>query len=235
MKLFARSLFVLPAFMLFGCSIQSLNMQQQRPPLQESKAISQDENEITREIKGSSKVHFAKPLDSYLDSFLGKRDGGDCSGFISVLNSQNNNIYFDEAMLNSFFTSKNKSQAIYNLYKKSGRIFTKGAPRQGDLLFFVNTFKGMFYNKKSDKYVTHVGVVRDVGQDGTVRFLHHTNGKIKEGYVNVHLPNTYKIGDKEINSYIVRCPKKAQVSACLASTRFIGFGALAPHYSPKQP
>lgn len=166
------------------------------------------------------------PLALSLDRYLNKRDGKDCSGFVSLINKENGNLYFDEALLNSFFTTKNKSQAIYNLYKKNGKTFTEGVPQKGDLVFFVNTFKGTFNRKKSDQNITHVGIVREVAEDGTVRFFHNSAGINQESFMNLRLPNLHKLGEKEVNSYIIRCPKNANPLSCLTSTRFIGYGKI---------
>lgn len=76
------------------------------------------------------------PLALSLDRYLNKRDGKDCSGFVSLINKENGNLYFDEALLNSFFTTKNKSQAIYNLYKKKWQnLHRRSPPKRRPCLF----------------------------------------------------------------------------------------------------
>ena len=67
----------------------------------------------------SSNLSLAKNIDSY----IGTRVGGDCSGFVSVINKNFNNIYFDPKKLPKFFGGiGTKSQAIYNYFAAQGKI-----------------------------------------------------------------------------------------------------------------
>nr|WP_314400296.1 NlpC/P60 family protein [uncultured Campylobacter sp.] len=161
-----------------------------------------------------------KALSNFMQGFLGKKDGGDCSGFVSLVNKNINNVYFFETNLLKFYGENgSKSQAIYNFYKKRNLI-SQTSPKLGDLVFFNNTTSQT--KDKNKQIITHLGIIDRIEDDGTIRFMHNTRGKNKSGFINLFQKNSHKIGGKEVNSYIVAC--KGGDAACLTSNRFAGFG-----------
>ncbi len=159
-------------------------------------------------------------LSNFMQGFLGKKDGGDCSGFVSLVNKNINNVYFSETNLLKFYGEQgSKSQAIYNFYKKRNLI-SQTSPKLGDLVFFNNTTSQT--KGKNKQIITHLGIIDRIEDDGTIRFMHNTRGKNKSGFINLFQKNSHKIGGKEVNSYIVAC--KGGDTNCLTSNRFAGFG-----------
>lgn len=162
-----------------------------------------------------------KALLDLIQKYVGKRDGGDCSGFVTLINKKFNRDFFDEKELDKFYTKRGlKSEAMFKLYE-SKNLIAFDDPKVGDLIFFTNTTRGTKNNKKA-KIVTHVGIVSSVEKDGTVGFTHHTKGKNMVDFMNLNDKNTRKKGKKELNSYVVSCKNKS--TSCLASNRFSGFG-----------
>ena len=160
-------------------------------------------------------------LLNLLQGYIGKRDGGDCSGFVTLINKKFNRDFFDEKELDKFYTKRGlKSEAMFKLYE-SKNLIAFDDPKVGDLIFFNNTTRSTKNNKKA-KIVTHVGIVSSVEKDGTVAFTHHTKGKNMVDFMNLKNKNTRKKGKKELNSYVVSC--KNNNLSCLASNRFAGFG-----------
>ena len=160
-------------------------------------------------------------LLNLLQGYIGKRDGGDCSGFVTLVNKKLELDLFDEKELDKFYTKhKLKSEAMFKLYE-SKNLIAFDNPKVGDLIFFNNTTRSMKNNKKT-KIVTHVGIVSSVEKDGTVGFTHNSRGKNAVNFMNLKNKNTRKKGEKELNSYIVSC--KNNNASCLASNRFAGFG-----------
>ncbi len=160
-------------------------------------------------------------LLNLLQGYIGKRDGGDCSGFVTLVNKKLNRDFFDEKELDKFYTKHGlKSEAMFKLYE-SKNLIAFDDPKVGDLVFFNNTTRSTKNNKKA-KIVTHVGIVSSVEKDGTVGFTHHARGKNAVDFMNLKNKNTRKKGEKELNSYIVSC--KNNNASCLASNRFAGFG-----------
>ena len=160
-------------------------------------------------------------LLNLLQGYIGKRDGGDCSGFVTLVNKKLNRDFFDEKELDKFYTKHGlKSEAMFKLYE-SKNLISFNDPKVGDLVFFNNTTRSTKNNKKA-KIVTHVGIVSSVEKDGTVGFTHHARGKNAVDFMNLKNKNTRKKGNKELNSYVVSC--KNNNTSCLASNRFAGFG-----------
>nr|WP_314786409.1 CHAP domain-containing protein [uncultured Campylobacter sp.] len=160
-------------------------------------------------------------LLNLLQGYIGKRDGGDCSGFVTLINKKLNRDFFDEKELDKFYTKHGlKSEAMFKLYE-SKNLIAFDDPKVGDLVFFNNTTRSTKNNKKA-KIITHVGIVSSVEKDGTVGFTHHTKGKNMVDFMNLNDKNTRKKGKKELNSYVLSCKNKS--TSCLASNRFAGFG-----------
>jgi len=160
-------------------------------------------------------------LLNLLQGYIGKRDGGDCSGFVTLVNKKLNRDFFDEKELDKFYTKHGlKSEAMFKLYE-SKNLIAFDDPKVGDLVFFNNTTRSTKNNKKA-KIITHVGIVSSVEKDGTVGFTHHARGKNAVDFMNLKNKNTRKKGNKELNSYVVSC--KNNNTSCLASNRFAGFG-----------
>ena len=160
-------------------------------------------------------------LLNLLQGYIGKRDGGDCSGFVTLVNKKLNRDFFDEKELDKFYTKHGlKSEAMFKLYE-SKNLIAFDDPKVGDLIFFTNTTRSTKNNKKA-KIITHVGIVSSVEKDGTVGFTHNARGKNMVDFMNLKNKNTRKKGKKELNSYVVSC--KNNNLSCLASNRFAGFG-----------
>ena len=70
----------------------------------------------------------------------GKKDGGDCSGFVTLVNQESIQPYFTTAELNGYFEDARRSLAIYNLLDDQNRLYQE-KPKVGNLIFFANTFK----------------------------------------------------------------------------------------------
>ncbi len=160
-------------------------------------------------------------LLNLLQGYIGKRDGGDCSGFVTLINKKLNRDFFDEKELDKFYTKHGlKSEAMFKLYE-SKNLIAFDDPKVGDLVFFNNTTRSTKNNKKT-KIITHVGIVSSVEKDGTVGFTHNSRGKNAVDFMNLKNKNMRKKGNKELNSYVVSC--KNNNTSCLASNRFAGFG-----------
>ena len=173
--------------------------------------------------------------------YLGKRDGGDCSGFVSLINYKTGTPFYQEKELSQSFDNARKSRAMFNLMSKKGNAFETTLPNIGDLVFFENTerkpavkTKGKGKEKVAVKQpavqvaenITHVGIVTKVESDGTVEFIHHSNGKNILDYMNFTYPMlTHKDG-KKINTYMKRCPSKggAAQPQCMNIAFFVAYG-----------
>lgn len=186
-------------FILTGCSIKT-------PSIDTSTTPSSQNNET-------------KIVDT-LNSYINKNIGKDCSDFVSIVNQEFNNIYFDEKEL-KFTLNTTKSEAIYNLYEKQGKISTQELPNIGDLIFFKDTVKPT----KTKSQISHIGIVSDIHDDNTIIFVHQINGKVTQGYINLNNMDSHNINGKVVNSFIVRCTTKNTPNhKCLSSKFLAGYG-----------
>jgi len=172
--------------------------------------------------------------------YLGKRDGGDCSGFVNLVNIKSGHPFYEEKELSQSFDNARKSRAMFNLMSKKGKAFEAKLPNIGDLVFFENTERRAATKQPKGKgkapvkqpvvnvaeNITHVGIVTKVEVDGTVEFIHHSNGKNILDYMNFTYPMlTHKDG-KKINTYMKRCPSKggAAQPQCMNIAFFVAYG-----------
>ncbi len=191
-------------------------------------------------------------------SYLGKRDGGDCSGFVNLVNAKSKHPYYNEKELSQSFDNARKSRAMYNLLSKQDKVFDqKQLPNIGDLVFFEDTVrrspapkakttKNQPANTKNKgktpppppapkkpvyvpkENITHVGIVTKVEADGTVEFIHHSNGKNILDYMNFNFPTLTQKDGKKINTYMKRCPSKGGTpqTQCMNIAFFVAYGSV---------
>jgi hypothetical protein len=205
MKVYLVSLCSL-IFLLSGCSTKEPLPRQQQTPV-----LIKDELPKRKEIVSNALKH------------KDKRDGGDCSGFVSLVNKESGFPYFETKELNEHFEDARRSLAIYNLLESQKRLHWE-KPLIGDLIFFANTVKKYAKGKSVDN-ITHIGIVTKIDADETVHFLHHTRGKNVMGYMNLTKPTLALQEGKMLNSYMEKC-SISQSYECLAPTYFSAYGTI---------
>ena len=161
-------------------------------------------------------------------SYKGKRDGGDCSGFVNLINNKNDRIFYSPKELDESYDNARKSRAMYNLMNKKNMTFADKLPFIGDLIFFENTErKRAKKNKNISENITHVGIVTRVDADGTVEFIHHSRGRNILDYMNLNYPMLTEKDGKTINTYMKRCSSnkgKIVRTDCLNHAFFVAYG-----------
>lgn len=228
---------ILAMLLLLGCAPKDTTIQtaQETPILEQkvepkiyieekdTKIINERKKEIIDGIALSKREQIVRNAMSYWN----KRDGGDCSGFVNLVNVKNGHPFYGEKELSQSFDNARKSRAMYNLMGKKGDTFENQLPRIGDLVFFEDTErrKTKVKNKVAEN-ITHVGIVTRVDADKTVEFIHHSNGKNILDYMNFALPMQTKNGEKVVNTYMKRCKsKKGEVKTeCLNLAFFVAYG-----------
>ena len=152
-----------------------------------------------------------------------KKDGGDCSGFVSLVNKESKEPYFRASELDDYYEDSRRSLAIYNLLDNQKRLH-KEKPKIGDLVFFANTVK-QYSKTKSDDKITHIGIVTKIDPDETIYFIHNTRGKNVISQMNLNYPDTSLYNHKVVNSYMEKCAKN-EGHKCLAPAYFSAFGTI---------
>ncbi len=126
----------------------------------------------------------------------GKRFNFDCSGTILAI------YYYAGIDLTREF-SRYTGNGVLRLYKilyYAKLLYLTRTPRPGDLIFWDNTYDRN-HNGKMDDYLTHIGMVVNVYDDGTIEYVHeHIRKGIIIERMNLRYPNTYR---KKINGKFV--------------------------------
>jgi hypothetical protein len=126
------------------------------------------------------------------------------------------------------FESPDELQVVdlYRAVQKQGTIYHSARPVVGDLVFFHNTEDRNTDGRNNDWY-THVGIVESVEDDGTVTFLHYSQGSVRTGHLNLEDQTPADGASAATNSQIR--PRKAadpEYTQYLAGDLFAGFGSV---------
>lgn len=186
------------------------------------KELSQNAPEVPRKVE-DEKTELRIKIIAEAMKHKNKKDGGDCSGFVSLVNKESSEPYFHIKELESYYEDARRSLAIYNLLNDQNRLYTQN-PKAGDLIFFANTVKRYSKEKNIDN-ITHIGIITRVEPDETVHFIHHTKGKNLIGQMNLNYPTVAIYDHKMVNSYMEKCPKNTP-DKCLAPEYFSAYGKI---------
>lgn len=186
------------------------------------KELSQNAPEVPQKVEDDKKELRTKIVSDAMKHH-NKKDGLDCSGFVSLVNKESGEPFFKTHDLDEFYEDSRRSLAIYNFLADQNRIYME-KPKIGDLIFFANTVKS-YSRIKSDDNITHIGIITRIDDDDTVYFIHHTKGKNLIGQMNLNYPTLAIYNNKTVNSYMEKCPKNTP-NKCLAPEYFSAFGKI---------
>lgn len=203
--------------MLFGgCSQKEVVIVDVQPVEQEVKVEVPPIVEIDKEAVLRSTL-----VESAL-AHLDKKSGKDCSGFVELVNFQNDEPYYKSSHLSQYYDNANRSKAIFNIMRAQERVFDTDAPKIGDLVFFEDTLQKS-KRKIGSFNITHVGIVTKIDGDGTIHFIHNIQGKNRVDQLNLHLSSTPVASGKSVNSYLKRCNSSTPKHKCLSAYYFSAF------------
>lgn len=212
------SILFLAIFLLSGCSQKEVVVLDAPQVKQEEKA------EIEPDTKALEEAALRSTIVQSALRYLHKSSGRDCSGFVELVNFQNEEPYYKSSELADYYDNANRSKAIFNIMKVKNRVFDKESPKVGDLVFFEDTLQKS-KRKIGSLNITHVGIVTQVDSDGTIHFIHNIQGKNRIDQLNIKFAETQNLGTKNINSYLKRCNAKIPKEECLSSYFFSAFAA----------
>lgn len=210
------SILFLALFLLSGCSQKEVVVLDAPQIKQEEKA------EVKPDTKALEEMALRSAIVKSALSYLNKNSGKDCSGFVELVNFQNEEPYYKSSDLAKYYDSPNRSKAIFNAMKAKNMVFDKESPKVGDLVFFEDTLQKS-KRKIGSFNITHVGIVTQVDSDGTIHFIHNTQGKNQIDQLNIKFADAQILGAKNINSYLKRCDSKKPKEECLSSYFFSAF------------
>lgn len=128
------------------------------------------------------------------------------------------------------FRGENDVAVLYRYVKENGSL-RKSDPLVGDLVFFDDTYDRNRDGLRNDP-LSHVGVVEEVLDDGTVVFVHHAAGGILRYRMNLSKPDVRRDPStgRTLNHYLRRAEggEPAKTTAQL----FVAYGTVVTGRAP---
>ncbi len=182
---------------------------QMRPPPPE---VDREEVVATaRGLVGDKKVRVA-----------GRTWPSDCTGFVEAVYAKVGVSFRGAAV-----PRDNGVTAIYRYIQAHGRVYESGRPRPGDLVFFRETYDQNRDGRRNDG-LTHVGLVDEVEEDGTVVVIHRVRRGVVRYRMNLakpHLRRDPRTGD--VLNDMLRVPGVGQAPV-LTGQLFASYGTVLP-------
>jgi cell wall-associated NlpC family hydrolase len=119
----------------------------------------------------------------------------------------------------------NAVTAIYRFVQRYGRVYKGGRPVAGDLVFFRDTYDLNRDGRENDG-LTHVAVVDDVEDDGTVVVIHRVHGGVRRYRMNLSQPSQSRAGGRTINDWLRLAGRTGK--AQLTSELFAAYATVLP-------
>lgn len=182
---------------------------QVRPP--PPAARREDVLATARELVGSRKVKVA-----------GRTWPDDCTGFVEGVYARAG-VSFRGAGV----AGDNGVTALYRYARDHGRVFTRGKPKPGDLVFFRETYDQNRDGRRNDG-LTHVGLVDEVASDGTVVVIHRVRRGVVRYRMNLAKPSLRRDPRTgEVLNDMLRVPGAGKMPV-LTGQLFASYGSVLP-------
>ncbi|MFH1263289.1 MAG: CHAP domain-containing protein [Pseudomonadota bacterium] len=126
----------------------------------------------------------------------------DCSGFVAIVLYRNGiDVYKGATELQ---IRGNGVRLLYEHMARYSTLFTQNDPKPGDLVFFSRTYDSNRDGRSANDALTHIGLVEEVADDGTVTFIHNLHG-VRRNVMNLRRPHDHKDENgKVVNDYLRR-------------------------------
>jgi hypothetical protein len=209
---------LLLTFLFTGCT------QKERVALPQEQKPQEQTIEIPTDTKEREEMALRKSIVQSALKYINKSSGRDCSGFVELVNLENGEPYYKSGSLSQFYDNTNRSKAIFNIMKSNDKLLKEETPKIGDLVFFEDTIQKA-KRKIGSFNITHVGIITQIDEDGTVHFIHNIQGKNRVDQLNTKFADAQILSGKNINSYLKRCDAKKPKEECLSSYFFSAFAA----------
>ncbi len=159
----------------------------------------------------------------------GVRFRGDCSGFVEAV-YQAEGIPFREALSLAPEDGDSSVAAIYRSVSAHGILFSSEIPPlPGDLVFFNDTYDRNG-NGELDDPLTHMGIVEEILEGGTVTFLHRGSRGVARGRMTLDTPDVARDASGEVLNTRLRLVRRSDPDGTryLAGQLFAAFGRFDP-------
>jgi len=118
------------------------------------------------------------------------------------------------------------SESLYLTLNDKNLAYSDMPPRPADAVFFKNTLENSY-----DK-ITHVGLVEEVQDDGTIIVLHYGSGRVSRLKMNLRHPYDHKNDRGEIINDYLRKGGERQSREDLAGALYFKYGDLFRYTDP---
>lgn len=141
----------------------------------------------------------------------------DCTGYVvGVYRSTGYDV-----PLRHFAGSRRVSELLYRNLRSERLTYFNARPNIADLVFFKGTVKGR------NGMISHVGIVTDILEDGTVRILHYSSVGVAAISMNLDNPHLHSLDDgRVINDYLRKRPRGLTNAPLLSGELFHAYGDL---------
>nr|WCO03966.1 C40 family peptidase [Cystobacter sp.] len=164
-----------------------------------------------RGLVGSSKVKLS-----------GRTWPDDCTGFVEAVYAK-----AGISFRGSNVARDNGVTAMYRYARTHGRVYTRGRPKPGDLVFFRETYDQNRDGRRNDG-LTHVGVVDEVERDGTVVVIHRVKRGVVRYRMNLAKPSLRRDPRTgEVLNDMLRAPGAGKAPV-LTGQLFAAYGSVLP-------
>ena len=152
----------------------------------------------------------------------GRAYPADCTGLVDAV--------YAEAGVSLRSASKSGDNGVTALYRYAqthGRVYSRGKPVPGDLVFFRETYDRNRDGRTNDG-LTHVGIVDQVDADGTVTVIHRVNRGVVSYRMNLDQPRVARDPrTKKVINDTLRGPGPGKAFA-LTGQLFVAYGSVLP-------
>jgi len=177
---------------------------------------------VQRKEPSGDEIQARLALVNYAKSLIGVKrlnemDGrfkNDCSGFVNGVYA----VMGRKIKYNFVRQGRSLSESLYLTLDDKRLAYREMPPRPADVVFFKNTLENSY-----DK-ITHVGLVEEVQEDGTVVILHYGSGRVGRIKMNLRHAYDHKNDQGEIINDYLRKNGERQSREDLAGALYFMFG-----------
>ncbi|EPX56028.1 hypothetical protein D187_007370 [Cystobacter fuscus DSM 2262] len=151
----------------------------------------------------------------------------DCTGFVEAVHSR-----AGVSLRGAAAKGDNGVTAFYRYARAKGRVYTRGTPRPGDLVFFRETYDRNRDGRRNDG-LTHVALVDKVEPNGTVVVIHRVKRGVVRYRMNLARPDLKK--DPRTGAVLndmLRAPGAGKTPV-LTGQLFAAYGSVLPEPRPE--
>lgn len=152
----------------------------------------------------------------------GRAYPADCTGLVEAAYAQ-----AGISLRGASKSGDNGVTALYRYAQTHGRVYSRGTPVPGDLVFFRETYDRNRDGRTNDG-LTHVGIVDQVSAEGTVTVIHRVNRGVVSYRMNLSQPRVARDPrTKQVLNDTLRGPGPGKAFA-LTGQLFVAYGSVLP-------